>query len=123
MYQLAKMESLPRDAADFALYTTERFFNEPTGSVEGYRIPLPRGSYRVTLRFAEGHFTEPGSRVFDAMIEGRPVLVSYEPLRKGFGVPDAHDFVVQVTDGSLDIDFRGVIENPKLSAFEISVVQ
>jgi hypothetical protein len=114
------MEALPRGSGEFALYTTERFFTEPTGNVGGYSIPLPRGRYRVTLRFAEGHFTVPGSRVFDVLLEGETVLAEYEPLRNGFGFPDARTFPVDVMDGVLNIDFRVRIENPKISAFEVS---
>jgi hypothetical protein len=88
----------------------------------GYRIPLPRGEYRVTLHFAEGWFKQPGSRIFDILLEGEPRMTNYEPLAEGFGMPQARTFTVTVNDGELAVDFQRRVENPTLSALAIERV-
>jgi hypothetical protein len=101
------------------LYQTERFFPDPHPIVPGYEIPLPKGSYKVTLHFVEGHFTERGIRSFGVRVEGRDVADNLEPLGAGFGIPQSLERTVTVDDGALNIDFRRVLENPKISAIEV----
>jgi hypothetical protein len=101
------------------VYRTERYFWEGGQILPGYRFPLPNGAYRVTLHFAEGWFEEKGKRRFDTWIEGIPVLEDYEPLQNGFGEPEAFEYETSVEDGSLDLDFRRRVENPKISAIAI----
>jgi hypothetical protein len=100
---------------DDELYRTERFY--PTkGPRSRYSIPLPPGSYAVTLCFTEFWFEGPGRRRFDVLIEGKTVLENYEPPRAR---ADRKTVKTAVSDGSLDIEFRSVIENPNISAIEI----
>lgn len=106
------------------LFQTERWFATDPPGPKGYRIPLPPGSYRVTLHFAEIYWpaAEEGSgfrRVFDVLLQGRRRLEGYSPQLRGFATAEAHPFAVEVTDGILDIEFRHVIENPKVSAIEV----
>jgi serine/threonine protein kinase/tetratricopeptide (TPR) repeat protein len=108
---------------DDGLYRSERWFEagEPCPS---YHIPLPRGNYRVTLHFAEMYFRDAGSRRFSVALEGRRVLEAYEPGHKGFAVADVHGpYDVEVTDGTLDLEFIPDIDNPKISAIELETVE
>ena len=99
---------------DSVLYKRERWF--PPGSLAIYRIPLPRGSYRVILHSSEVFFTAPGQRRFNVRIEGQEVLRDYEPpIRKA----DVREFPVRVEDGILEIEFVPRLENPKISAIEV----
>ena len=67
----------------------------------------------------EGHVKKRGKRVFDILLEGKPVQTDYEPLANGFGVVDVLEFDVAVEDGALDVTFTRRVGDPKLSALEI----
>jgi hypothetical protein len=99
---------------DPVLYRRERWF--PRGARALYRIPLPCGNYRITLHSSEV-FLAPGSRRFDVRIGGKEILPDYEPP---FRKADAKEFPVSVEAGILEIELLHRLENPKLSAIEIS---
>jgi hypothetical protein len=110
--------------ADFeALLLTERYFPPRRGALPGYRIPLPRGTYKVTLHIAEVHYNQPGVRVFDLLLEGEKILEDYEPLAGGYGVARAFERQVSVNDGYLDVECAHKKENPKISAIEVDKVE
>ena len=102
------------------LYKTERWFPSQAKPIGGYRIPLPRGKYRVTLHFSEAYHKKLGGRRFDVLLEGQPFLQNYEPLANGFGVADAKTTAVDVTDGALNLDFGLSRGDPILSAIEVA---
>jgi tetratricopeptide (TPR) repeat protein len=106
-------------ADDDALFLNVRWFPEVQYSPAAYRIPLPRGTYRVILRFAEVYFRARGKRVFDVKLEGEEVLRGYEPLKGGFATADTRQYTVAVEDGILDIEFVRRVDNPMISAIEI----
>jgi serine/threonine protein kinase/predicted Zn-dependent protease len=110
--EIAKTEDDP-------LYRTERCFLPQRFSSTGYRIPLPQGSYRVVLHFAEIAYTKPSRRVFDVLLEGERVLERYEPGAAGYAVAESKAFEITVADGLLDMGFRPRNELPKISAIEI----
>jgi len=68
-----------------------------------YRIPLPRGSYTLTLHFFEGMQPEYRSGPFDVLVEGQPILRSFDPLSSG-SRPTTQRWYGSVDDGVLDID-------------------
>src|ERR1035437_3551204 len=45
-----------------------------------YNIPVPNGSYTVTLGFAEIQYSAPGQRVFNILINGNSVLSNFDIL-------------------------------------------
>jgi len=82
------------------LYQTCRY------NLRGYRLTLPNGIYRVTLKFCEPHFDARDKRVFDVTLQGQTVLKDFDILAK-VGKFTAHDETfdsIQVTDGRLKID-------------------
>jgi subtilisin family serine protease len=88
-------------AADPRLYRTAR-----QGMYE-YRFDgLPAGTYRIELGFAELSSNDPTDRVFDVMAEGALHVPNLD-LALEAGVRTAHDriFLVQVTDGQLNLRF------------------
>ncbi len=85
----------------------------------GYRVPLWKGVYRITLHFAEIVFMVPDRRRFDVLIENETVLSDYEPYAAGFSTADSHAFTTEVNDGILDIEFRRKISNPMISAIQV----
>ena len=83
-----------------------------------------RPAYRVNLHIAEIFYRERGQRSFSVLLEGKPVLESYEPLAAGFSKAETRSFEVDVTDGFLDIEFRhGGADNPKISAISIERIR
>jgi len=73
-----------------------------------YRVRLPRGSYRVTLKVAEMTFMEPLSRLYNIYVEGRKVADRLD-LAADPGPKAALELTaeaVEVTDGILDIRFE-----------------
>jgi hypothetical protein len=108
-----------QDTEDDPLYRTERYFLPLRFSWSGYRIPLPAGTYRVVLHFAEIAYKRPGIRVFDVLLEGERVLELYDPAAAGYATAESKAFEITLVDGLLDIGFRRRIEYPKISAIEI----
>ena len=108
------------DLSDHGLYRTDRWFSEDEVLPPAYRLPLPRGSYLVTLHFAELGFRAPGRRRFDVRLEGTEVLKDHDPITKGgYAAADPERFRSDVEDGMLDIEFVHRVEDPAICAIEI----
>ena len=86
-----------------------------------YNIPLPNGSYTVTLKFAEIYYSWAGARVFDVKIEGKDGVSNLDIFRK-VGKNQALDISlpVSVTDGALNLDFQSAGGNAKIGAILIT---
>ena len=97
--------------SDGTLYRTERW------GPFSYALPVPNGSYTVTLKFAEIYWTSVGKRVFDVMVEGTRRISSLDIFSQ-VGANRAYDvqIPVTVTDGVLNITVQSSADNPKLSA-------
>jgi hypothetical protein len=86
---------------DDALYQDLR-----TG-MSGYSFDVPNGVYRVDLRFAELTLQKAGARVFSVSLEGSTVEANLDVFAAAGGRRVALDrtYVVEVTDGTLNIGF------------------
>ncbi len=113
------------------LYRTERtsLINNPADMY--YRLPVPAGQYRVVLHFAELWWNLPygaaggeGSRLFDVMAEGQPVLTSFDLLALAPPLT-AHTrtFLREVTDGQLDLRFISRENRATVAAIEVIRIQ
>ncbi|MEQ8673736.1 MAG: malectin domain-containing carbohydrate-binding protein [Aggregatilineales bacterium] len=116
---------------DDPLYTTERSQSNNVGF--SYSFPVSNGNYTVRLHFAEIWFTggsgrgaidSPSARrrVFDVQIEGTTVLDEFHIVSETLQPRVAHveTFVVNVTDGTLNINFPpATTDNPTIEAIEI----
>ncbi|PRY06781.1 putative secreted protein (Por secretion system target) [Pontibacter ummariensis] len=106
---------------DDALYRTERY------GTFSYNVPLASGTYLVRLHFAEIYFGVggipggAGKRVFNVTGEGQALLTNFDVFAQAGGALKAlvKEFEVSVTDGTLNLAFQQVTENPKVSAIEI----
>lgn len=82
---------------------------------------VTNGPYKVTLHYAEIYqgTKEPGQRVFDVNIEGTTVVDNFD-IASSVGPFKATTQVatVNVQDGSLEITFGKVVQNPKVSEFD-----
>ncbi len=87
-----------------------------------YTLPVENGEYVVNLYFANG-FTgtnEVGDRIFDIFIEGNLVEDNLDLIsRFGHQVAGMLSYSVNVADGSMNISFGHVIENPVLNGIEV----
>jgi glucose/arabinose dehydrogenase len=100
---------------DPTVYRTERY-----AATLKYSVPLPNGTYAVTLYFAEMFFTGPGKRVFDVALEGQTVLQDFDIFAiAGAATAIRRTFTVTVTDGTLDIVGTASVNNAKFSAIKI----
>jgi hypothetical protein len=109
---------------DDQLYWTERYGNF------GYDIPVPEdGQYEVTLYFAElyqgvANDGGEGDRVFNVSAEDEVVLDSYDIVAES-GAPQTainETAVIEVTDGTLNLEFTPIEDNAKISAIEVEQV-
>ena len=99
-------------------------------------VPLPPGTYRVRLYFAEVYWG-PGcekeggvnTRVFDIALEGKTVLQNFDIFKESggcvastssdSGVPVVKTFEIPVNDGILDISMPATHDRAKISALEV----
>jgi WD40 repeat protein/tetratricopeptide (TPR) repeat protein len=102
---------------------TERWFAGRGPYRRGYSVPLPPGRYRVALRFVERTHHRPGGRVFDILLEGKPMLEGCDPWMASFGLPYVRSFEVAVSDGALDLDFIAHRDNPRIAGIEVEALQ
>jgi subtilisin family serine protease len=72
-----------------------------------YKFNVANGLYQVELSFAELQFRHVADRIFDVSLEGTRVLRSLDIVDEAGARYTALDktFVVEVTDGTLDIEF------------------
>jgi hypothetical protein len=99
---------------DDRLYQSERYGDF------SYAIPVANGDYLVTLKFAEIYWTQSGQRVFNVLMEGVKVISNLDLVAK-VGPDKAYDVTlpVRVTDGHLNIKFKSVVDNAKVSAIMV----
>lgn len=98
-----------------SLYQSERYGNF------SYQLTVPNGNYNVGLDFAEIYWNSPGKRVFNVMLNGKPILSRYD-IVASVGAPfkaDRKYFPVTITNNKLVLQFQSVINNAKISAISI----
>ncbi|NNM15555.1 MAG: T9SS type A sorting domain-containing protein, partial [Bacteroidia bacterium] len=102
--------------------------SEHNDSAFSYVFPVSNGAYEVKLHFAEIFWGAPnggaggaGDRLFNVNIEGSPALLNYDIYASAGGAITAviETFVINVTDGELNIDFAATKDNAKVSAIEV----
>jgi hypothetical protein len=100
---------------DDALYTKHRW------GLAGYDVPVPgSGTYTVRLHFAETVLQAPGQRVFDVAAEGTTRVDNLDVFAEvGANAPLVEQFTVNVSDGSLNLRFGAVVEDPMISGVEV----
>lgn len=107
------------------LFQTERW-DLPTPAPMIWSFPVSSsGNYQVRLYFAETYSgaSSVGGRVFDVIIENQLVLNDYDIFADvGANKGVVKTFTVTVTDGTLNIQFGHVVENPSVRAIEISPI-
>ena len=113
--------SVPIDTPS-ALFESDRWDGSAAPEMQ-WNFPVSNGSYEVRLYFAENYSVagSPGNRVFDVAIEDIIVLNDYDVFADAGAlfVGVMKNFVAEVSDGQLTIDFIHVVENPSIKGIEI----
>ena len=115
--------SVPAIVPD-AIYDTERW-DSSGGSEMQWAFNVPEaGLYEVRLYVGNGFSgtSEPGERIFDVALEGNvPANFDDIDLLKQFGheIGGVINNTVNVTDGTLNIEFIHGLENPLINGIEI----
>jgi hypothetical protein len=98
-----------------AIYQTLR------SGMEVYRLKVPAGTYRVTLKFFEPDYDQAGKRVFDVKLQGSTRIEKLD-LAQVAGRQVPHDEIVDavtVRDGWLAIEFVPHTGRPVISAIVV----
>jgi hypothetical protein len=110
------------DAATQDLFQCEHFDRSQAPELS-YSFTVDNGDYLVNLYFANTFLnTEAvGDRVFDVSIEGSVVYDDFDQVAAAGASATAviRSAIVTVSDGTLDIDFAHVVENPSIKGIEI----
>jgi hypothetical protein len=104
------------DTEEPTIYQTVRY------NLGGYQLKIPNGTYTVTLKFCEPHYSEKEKRVFGVKLQGKAVIESLDIFAK-VGQNRALDYTfkdVQVADGLLKIDFVRQTEFPSIAAIVVN---
>lgn len=110
---------------DLAIYGTTQdvlYRSERYGTQFKYRIPVEPGMYMLRLHFAEVSLTSAGKRIFDVLVESGQAGVSDLDIVSEAGANTAVMKVldnISVRDGFLDVDFKSLVGNAKISAIEV----
>jgi hypothetical protein len=104
------------DTDEPTVYQTVRY------NLGGYHLKIPNGTYAVTLKFSEPHYSEKEKRMFGVRLQGKAVIDSLDIFAK-VGQNRALDYTfkdVQVTDQLLKIDFVRQTEFPSIAAIVVN---
>lgn len=100
---------------DQYLFNTQRY------ELEGYKVKVPNGKYKITFLFCETRFDKEGERVFDIRVSGQNAATGVDVF-KAAGRDSVYSITsreVTVEDYSLDIEFIPVTGPTFMSAFII----
>ncbi|CAH0999301.1 hypothetical protein LEM8419_00599 [Neolewinella maritima] len=112
--------SLP-DYVPQALFAKERYDVGAAPEME-WTVDLPNGNYLVRLYMSNGYSgtSQIGKRIFDILIEGQLVQNDLDLVAQfGHQHGGMLEYPVNLTDGSLNILFGHVVENPLINGIEI----
>jgi beta-galactosidase len=87
-----------------------------------YRVPVPDGKYKITLRFAEPTAGAAGERIFDVSVNGKRLLKHVDIFSAAGGRLKAVDETVQAKaqEGALLIEFQPVKGQAVVAAISIA---
>jgi predicted ribosomally synthesized peptide with SipW-like signal peptide len=112
--------SVPEDTPS-QIWNTERW-DQGGGEEMQYEFDVPSDQQvEVRLYFYDGYSgtSEPGDRVFDVSIEGQTVLEDFDIVETYGNDTGAMESFTVTSDGTVDVDFGHVTENPQINAIEI----
>ena len=101
--------------------TTAPVYHDVRDRVFAYHLPVPNGTYTVTLQFVEGSVDRARGRVFDVLLQGRRVLDNFDIFARAgkFRALDLTFEGIEVTDGRLAVAFADRIHYPALAGIVV----
>jgi hypothetical protein len=98
------------------LYLTQRV------QATGYDLPLADGTYDVKVHYLEPYWKASGKRLFHVDLEGKRVDANLDVFKLAGGKDKAlvRTYRVQVSDGTLNLDFVKVLDNTVVAAVEVA---
>lgn len=103
------------------IFSTERW-GSSIGSEMGWDLPLPAGHHATVRLYLANRCSctqFAGDRKFDVALDGTTVLDDYDIVADvGNDVGTMKSFDI-ISDGTIDIDFGHVVENPLINAIEV----
>lgn len=89
-----------------------------------YRVPVPNGRYKITLKFEEPAAAA-GERVFDVLVNGKAVLKRFDIVTAAGGKLRGVDksFQTKAQEGALLIELKPVKGQALLAALEVTPVE
>jgi hypothetical protein len=110
------------DDATEDIFQCEHFDRLPLPELS-YSFAVPNGQYLANLYFANTfeNTALPGQRLFDVLVEGAVVYDDFDQVvaAGGSGIVIIRSALATVSDGTLDIAFTHVVENPAVKAIEV----
>ena len=105
-------------------YNTLRYSAYPAGAAFSYAIPLPAGSYRLTLFFVEPKKTGPSQRVFSVSVNGAALITPLDLFTQAGGgtKPDAASSLLVTTGPTLQIVLTPSVGNAVISGIQVEDV-
>ena len=86
-----------------------------------FSAAVANGTYTLKLLMTDPHYTAAGQRVFDVYAEGAKVLAGVDIVKEaGTSTALVKTITVTVTDGKLDLAFKGIVDNATISAIELT---
>ena len=116
---------------DDSIYQTQR-----QGGAFSYQIPVVNGNYNINFHLAELNFNDFNQRLFDVSVEELLIFDDFDiygEIKNAFldgkntakviQSPDTDTILVNVTDGSLDLDFTASLDEAVFTGIEIIPIE
>ncbi len=104
--------------APFRVFYSERF-----GSHLTYVLPAPEGDYTLRLHFSEtfDQIDSAGKRVFDVLVNGKPLFEGVDPFKDGGGLHQAsmRTATVRPKDGAVTVELIAREQMAAINALEL----
>ena len=118
------IDSSVPDGTSSQIWETERWDSGDAGDGDEmqYEFDVPSGQQvEVRLYFYDGCTCTDavGERVFDVSVEGQTVLDNFDIIETYSDQTGAMESFTVTSDGTIDVDFAHVTENPQINAIEI----
>jgi PKD repeat protein len=117
----ASVPSSSNDRAPVALFSTERW-GSSSGSEMEWHFPVPAGTAVTVRLYLANRYSgtgQVGQRVFDVTLDGATVLNDWDLVQRYGDQVGAMESFDITSDGSVDLGFLHVTENPLVDGIEI----
>jgi hypothetical protein len=102
--------------ADIKNTDSDPLYQNEHWGMSGWKAAVPNGSYKVTLKFAEGYYNKANTRVMTVTAEGKTVVNRLDVFAEvGKNTRLDKSFTVKVSDGRLDLGFQHIVNSGNIA--------